>query len=379
MISESINRCQSYIYQQSERLVNQKNWKWKLSMILVLVVYFFAFPSYELISKEYSFHWSAISAQINHPFTDTHYEATSHQSKLTFRLTVPLIARVLHLGIVGLLILQGILGFFTFYFSLNILDRLLKDKIVVVLLGFSLAFIYAGKSGFIDLMACFDGVAIFFLVSSIHFKSPVIIFLSVFLASFTDERALIASSLVFLFWVYLSLIERKRRLSIQSLTIIFSWLAYFIVRYILTIKFGLSTYVGDVGTRVFLDQVNNFQIGIWTALEGIWILVFFSFITLWKRKQFFYGFMFLGAIAIVLIAALAVKDITRSMAYLLPAFFIVLLILKDEDTPSVFRKLALITTFFCFIYPPYSIGEVSFISLAYSMPLQILRYLANGS
>ncbi|MEG3882449.1 hypothetical protein QT972_34410, partial [Microcoleus sp. herbarium7] len=85
--------------------------------LLPVSVLLFAFPSYERLDTEFAESWRAVLEQGAHPFKITEYDPSSHQAKMTFRLTVPLAARFLHLDRTGLLLLQALCGIILFYLS----------------------------------------------------------------------------------------------------------------------------------------------------------------------------------------------------------------------------------------------------------------------
>lgn len=378
MIVAAIQGLQDNIFKKCESFTGKKNWIIFLTLSLPLIALFFSFPSYERLNTEFAHGWKAILEQANNPFTNNNYAADSHQAKLTFRLTMPLIAYVLHLGVMGILILQALTGTLMLYFSIKLFERITQDKVSSLLLALSLVFIGAGRNSFAEIRGIFDGLALFFLVCSMYFKNPLLVFSGVFLSAWTDERGLIASAMVFLFWIYSNDNRENKIISKQTIAILIAWIAYFISRYYLTVKFNLVTSSVDV-LYYFIEQTNNLPIGIWSALEGNWILVLLSLFILFKEKKYFFLSSYSIAISIMLFVAMSVFDIGRSMAYMMPAIFVSLQIVHQVESKKILQQIILVVTLVSFLYPAYVTAGDYFINWNYPLPLQILRHIfASG-
>ena len=63
------------------------------------------------------------------------------------------------------------------------------------------------------------------------------------------------------------------------------WAGYIASRLAITRVYGVSTDTGALGLKLALDQFNNFPAGVWTALEGGWLLVFAATVILLPRQQ----------------------------------------------------------------------------------------------
>lgn len=375
MIKDFIDSFENSIYKKVENFTTKKHWILFLTCSLPIVVLFFSFPSYDRLHLEFSHLWQAILDQIDNPFEQRYYDPFSHEAKIKFRLTVPLIAKFLNLNIIGVLVFQAIIGLLLFFFSIKFFVRITQDNISAFLLSLTLSMIWAGKTSFIDIRGMFDGIAIFFLIVAMYYKFPVVIYISVLLASWTDERGLVASSLVFLFWVYTKDFKFKHFINQQSVSVVFAWISYFVIRVLLIKNYGFTTETEGTGLSILREQINNLPIGLWSALEGMWVLIIFSIIIQYKQKKWLYTSLYFLSICIILIVGISVTDITRSMAYLFPASFIALIILKEVESTLMLRKISLSAAFFSFLYPTYDTTGDYFINWIYPLPLQILRML----
>jgi hypothetical protein len=378
MVSEFLTRFTVFTISKCESFVRIKRWKLILALLLPVTVMFLSFPCYERISKEYQVYWQALHEKNAAPFSGKEYTAESHEAKLTFRMTIPLIANLLGLKTLGILILQGLFGFLLFWVSAHLFEKITEDPVSALLLTLSLSFIWAGKCSFVELRGMFDGVALFFLVMSCYFRNPLLIFAGIFLASWTDERGLIASTLVFLFWWFTKGMSLKNIISLQTSAVIGAWIAYFLTRYWLIHVCHFKTVVGsNLGVSCFIRQMSNMPGGIWTALEGNWILVLIALAFLFKSKEYLPALMYALAILLLIVVAMAVIDITRSMAYIFPAMFIAVMIIQKKSTESVhsFRKIMLLATTISFIYPAYYFDGPFQALWTYPFPLYILRLM----
>ncbi len=378
MLEHALVKIYNSIIVKCETFTNKKNWILITTVLLPLIVFFFAFPSYEGLQGEFVSSWNAVLNQVQDPFVHHVYDSNSHNSKLLFRITMPLIAHVLHLNVIGILVVQAIFGTLLFYFAIRLFERITRDKVTALLLTLSLTFTYAGRVSFTEIRGMFDGLALFFLVTSMYFKNPVLIFISVFLASWTDERALIASSLVFLYWMYSNNFSGNRFFYTQTLAVLAGWIAYFGTRYILILFFDFETNAGGVGLSLLINQVNNTPMAVWSALEGNWLLVIAALYIALKTRKYTFSFLYAGGIVLLLLVSLSVLDLTRSMAYVLPSMFLAIALIKETETLSIMRKLAVTAAVISFIYPAYYTADVYYIGWTYPLPLQLLRYATAG-
>src|SRR5262249_17479499 len=153
----------------------------------------------------------------------------------------------------------------------------------------------------------------------------------VFLGAWTDERALFASSLVYLYHVYLRQREgadwRASYFGATPIAVIVVGIAYIVLRFAMAQHYQLAPPSG--GLMLVISDASNLPIGCWTALEGGWLLVVPALLILAQTRQFAFLTLYGSAISIVLICAMSVVDITRSMAYAVPAIFIAIAVLKD--------------------------------------------------
>lgn len=357
-----------------DAITKGKYWLWKSAFALSAIALFFAFPSYGDILPET---WQPLFAQAIHPFSGGQYGDGSHEGKLAFRLVVPLMVHFTHAGIKGVLFMLGIIGILNFYMVVRLAGNILGNRRHAFITGLCTAFIYFGKCSFTELRGTmYDGIAIFFLLCALNARQYILTGLCILLAAWCDERALIASALVWLFY-YVQYDHKSfvaRLFTGSSISIYVAWAAYFFIRYVLAHQYGLRTATGGVGISVLLDQINNIPIGIWSALEGLWIPVLFSVVLMYRNKKRIEMLAFIVICAIILLAGVSVVDITRSVVYVLPAIFVALFII-NRYKPGLTGKLLVYAVILCFAYPAYYTGGKSSIWWNYPLPLQLLRFI----
>lgn len=226
-----------------------------LTLLCIAVCFCFSFPRIDYIanalgvelskahqeaSKPYFWgHWDSVMEKVENPFAPPSADPASHEGKLAFRLTVPLFAHYLGLTPGGIILSQMALGWCFFALLLHRGSNFFRDRQATVLLALGLATLYVGYSGPASFTGRFDSVAYFFVLAALLFRSPLLIFFSLQLALWTDERALISAMFVCLWWV----VQQRQRVpktfvellpsNAAGLSVVASVLTYGIVRIIL--------------------------------------------------------------------------------------------------------------------------------------------------
>ena len=308
-----------------QRFLAGDRWQWKATLWLVVLSLFFQFPAYNylwahLTGTEINPFWVHIQEQRHHLLTWTEQPAGSHLEKTTFRLTVPFIAWLLHLDTGALYILQFIMGVVLILLTLRFCVRENGDRVSAFLFTAGLVFTYAGSAAFFDIWGQRDPFGYFFLVIALFSRNPVVVLLSTLLAGFADERALIASSLVLLHHALNKPASAANDRSSSflprtALSVAGAWLAYGGIRFALMHYCGFRTGTGEIGLGMFFRNLDQLLWGLWSGLEGQWIILLVFLVFLWRTKNRSWSLLFLGALGAVAAAALLVDDTTRSMAY----------------------------------------------------------------
>ena len=202
MILQYIDKISESIISFFERFTSSGNWKIKITFISVILSLFFAFPSYDVYLKgEFARHWQGILIQIDNPLAQHDYTPLEHSACLAFRLTPAVIAYLLRLNEFGCLIFQFVALVLMFYGVVLLAEKITKDRVASSFVSLAFAFIFAGNVLVSDLRGIFDVVAYCLMVLAMGSEKKFLIFLFTLLACYTDERAVVASGLIFLWFV----------------------------------------------------------------------------------------------------------------------------------------------------------------------------------
>lgn len=361
-----------------DRETRSKDWILKISLMATLLSLFSAFPSYDVfLSGEFDKHWGWALAKIEEPFRQHSVDPLSYFTSWSFRLTVPVLAHVLNFGVRGCLFLQLLALFFLFYGAVKLAEKVTGDRVCAAFLGLGLALTFCGNALVSDLRGRFDIVAYCLMVWAMAASYSWQTFVCIFLAGFTDERALIASPLIYLWFVLrvgdFSRFDWRSLLPTDGRTwaIPFAWGTYFLARLALIRFQGFKpVFVGNF----FVEQLNNLPFGIWTGLEGLWLMVAGALAIAATRRRWLFLSVYGAAMAIVVYVAGSVQDITRSMAYLFPALFVGLEVVKRYEARDTLRRLVVISAVIC-LFPTYYASDKGGLTCFFPFPLQLVRII----
>ena len=349
MVLTLLNDTMEWVNRRFEtRFFHSNYWLVYIVFIAVCLSFFFSFPRMEWKSIEDG-HWNTIVQQAEGKFMDPsifeNLDIRTHEAKRYYRITLPLLARILHLNILGMLIVQFILTTLNYYLLASFVYKLTSNKRVTTYLLFASALAFSFRLGYNELGGHFDILPLLLFSVSMSFKRPVFVFLSVFFACWSDERAIITSLIPLLYWYQ---VDEKFN-SKQVLSVIAGVVAYSTLRIIVQMVTGYETPVrgGAVGPECMIYTVPIFIPNLIRSLEGFWILVI---VYLYYLKEQNKKLLLTGALVVILltlIGSLMVFDISRSMAYLIPIVYLCLYKVKDVLS----EKFAFIILICCFVYP----------------------------
>lgn len=359
MLRSSLLHISRICYQYLEAFTRLDYWRVYAVGLGFLLAITFAFPHYDVFLPGNAPHpnWEYVETQIQAPLSAGDYSPESHAAKRAFRLLVPVVGYLT--GIHSppfFILLQHLFGLLFFYLALRLAERITQDKVAALLLLAGIVGIYLGKSFFWDIGGWFDGIAFFFLLLAMYSRSYWVLFLSLTLAFWTDERAILASTLVYLWWKFS--LQDDLPLSLKNLLlpnprnliIIATWACYLGLRTLLTQQYGLSVPMGEEGAIGF-QRWELFLPALLTAFEGLWLLLLPLGISLWNRSSVWLALALLLATGIVMIPALMVADITRSLTYAFPLIFIGLQGLQRTANTLEIRNFLLILAACCLLFP----------------------------
>jgi hypothetical protein len=312
-------------------VTESKNWIAWSTVLSIGMLFFFNTPKINYLYA-YSTHqvdhppFKRIEEQIRSPLTARQYPPASHEAKMALRLTVPLIAKVLHLiPVWKLYVLQVILGVIGIVLHLKLLYEITNDRLVSLLATIAFTTSYTGASAFIDVYGLYDSFVYVAFLAIMYYRKYWLTFLLLFLSFFTDERAIFASFLVMV-WVYLTV--EKKRFPIFSAVYLSSLILYVIARFYLQNAYGLSTANnGTMGVFAMVQNFNNIGLGVFGSFEASWIILILACVAIWMEKRIWFLLFYLGGLGMVILIALNVWDVTRSIGYGYPAIIIAVYLL----------------------------------------------------
>ncbi len=124
-----------------------------------------------------------------------------HQANMRFRPILPSLWMLFHSAI-AIYCLQILLGVGQLYMTIRIIYRITQDRLQAFYFTLGFAGLYSGAAFYLDFYGFGDALAYAFMTAALFFRRPFLICLSVLLASFVDERALLNSSFIILFhWI----------------------------------------------------------------------------------------------------------------------------------------------------------------------------------
>ncbi|MBA4850989.1 hypothetical protein [Emticicia sp. BO119] len=360
-------------YQRFESKINlfleASNWRWRVvvvSGILMLLSFFnntmpfddFRLFYEEAIVKKDEFFLYKVTRDRAQNLTEHRVYLEGASNNRVFRLTLPVIIKVLHIRHVSLFVygLQLMLGVLLYFMLTSFLFELLNDKMATLLAMISLACIYFGSSFFIENCGYGDFYTFFFLFLGMYFRNPLVIFVSVFLATWCDERAAVASGLVFLWWWIAPTIKYNRKITFipswQMIAIVFGVIAYAAIRLYLMKYVGMSaTYKEGEFMQMIQDSWRSFGFKFTWVLEGFWLIMLLAFGILYSTKDYLKLTAIAGGTLTMLFLGMTTYDSTRSGSYVFPMIFLGIMVVRARLTDRQLRIVLAIVALICFLHP----------------------------
>jgi hypothetical protein len=333
----------------AQRLVAGPRWKVRVVFLVLAFSLLRAFPNYHFLNEaENQRTWQDAALKVHDPAADMAraFPPASHEAKLTFRLTVPLLAHALHLGRNAMLSLFAVSGLLLLYLTLDLAYRVTQNRIVAMAVCAAVACVWPGMLAFHQLLGGFyDAVALCLILAAMWAPAPLAA-AALFVAAWTDERALLTALLLLVY-------AAARREPTRAIAVAAAGLAYAGTRFAFASAYGIPTSWDGMGAAVFARQFNMAPLGIWTGLGGCWVLVAAAFWVLLARRRYLPALTFALALSAVMVAALVVEDVTRSMSYTLPAVMVALCALAESEPPLMLERLAAAAALLSAVVPTY--------------------------
>lgn len=334
--------------------ITGKFWLFKVAAFSILLSVVFGsleLPTTENLTRDpeaFEFH----SKKIEHPFQQQTFPAVSHFSKRSFRITVSLLAHILHLSHADLVYIEFGAGFLIFFMMAKWFSEKIKSAEAGALAAFALAFCMFGKFAFIDSRLLMDGYSFCFILAAMVFPNPIIILISSFALAFNDERGALCTLSISMFW-YISIkypsitFKNLFKIPIQALMPLVALVLYLVLRFYLSRSFGLSISGGKegaVGLSVFGQIIQSLPIGLYSGIEFFFVFLVVCLFYLAVSGEWLACAIWILGWFPILISSVLVFDISKSSCYVIPGLFAaVIIVQKSIPNFNWKRNLAYIT------------------------------------
>ena len=364
-----------------ERLDRVLSGRWWLAIVVGLALaisLFFAFPSYS------GYHpsgedWEAIQRIGERPFDQDGLDPTDRAYNFTFRVAVPLLGGRLGLTPAGYLALQALGGIGLFAAAAILVERVTGSRRLAALASITTGLMWAGACAFIEIRGNFDAVAIALLVAAMATRKVPLVALCTFLAAWTDERALPIIAFVALFHHVVESRDIRWFTALKEprvLAAVAGAVLHVATRLVVTVVYDIEQ-PSNLGLSYVKDQISILPVGAWTGLEGMWLFVAVAGFVLWRIRERLLALAYLGLVGVFLIGTIAVVDVTRSAAYLLPAGFVGVAVMARFCTRNLLRHTTYASFALTAAWPMYYAGGAYTLYWAYPLVLVIVRRLAG--
>lgn len=375
-----------------EAQLSGKNWLWKLTFFAIALSLFLAFPPYSLLVDHLRGNGVSLDAwvfirnqaiDLFHP-KDMAYDI--RRENMIFRWTLPALSFLTGHNVLLILILQGILGILFVYKIGAYVFSICSDKIVTALFVVALANIFVVVWAFADVHGYGDEFAFFFLLLALLSKNPLVIFLSLQVAFFTDERAVIAGGYLLLWWMGTKAYETndfslsglvKRLFTQESLVVWVAWAIYFAIReYVQLTYFPRHSY-STIGTPVLLANAHRNGLGssMWGAFEGTWLILLAGMLALVLTKRYWLVAALAVGFAVLTATGVYVHDIDRALSYGFPFLLLALYVLFQTSSGQSVRLLLFFTAIICVSHPQVFYMGYNKILWLEPLPMKVLMLI----
>ncbi len=370
-----------------EKKTDGRYWLWKLVLFCAILSWCLAVPPYTVSASSDA--WAFIkvqSADLLHP---TDFEVYIRRENMVMRWILPMVY-FLTRSVVLILIIQALLGIVFLYLFSREVFRQTNDKVLTTFFALGLSNIFVFSWFFVDTAGYGDGYAYFFLMLALLIRNPLVLFICLQAAFFTDERALVASGYLILWWLTYFIMNKSKDEDTTSLSIVIrgvflprTWVAlaalatYFIFRnYIMSTYFPGHDYT-TMGTPVLFADMHRWGLGssLWTSFEGMWLLLGVAGYALYVTGRGWHFLALLAGFIVLIITGIFVHDVDRAFGYGFPFLLSSSLILSRLIPPDEYRKIAFITALFCIISPLCYTQGYNKVIWAEPLPLKALMYV----
>jgi hypothetical protein len=268
----------------------------------------------------------------------------------------------------------------------KIVYRITANKLSTLYFTLATTHIYFGIAAFWELGGFGDSIAYSMIIIAMFYRNPFIIFSAISIAAWTDERGFIAGGYILLWWIWRNTFEKQKAikeayteiLTTQTMSIVSCWFCYIALRLWLTQTFHLTLDTRQIGAFMLSpDESSSIGLGLWASLEGFWLLIAITIITLianWNRTKLSL-FAYMGLLLFLIITSCMVSDINRSISYGFPVVLCSLILLQNFLSKRELHYILAGIATICVAHPLLMTFGSNKVTWAYPLPFQVIIFL----
>jgi hypothetical protein len=348
----SLDRFMSFVAALASKYLTGPCSHSKIAAAAVLLSLLTTFPVYRGMGGGFksvtsqAFSWkvlhplSPIPADFKDPslYKGTLAGQASHADKMELRVTLPILGRLSRTGVWTVAVWNPIAGFGTFYLLAFLASEALMDSVGAALFVLGLGPTFFGNWFFNDFIIG-DGVAFFFMLLSVTWRSPLLSALSFLAAAFCDERCVTAAPLLLCYVAIRfrepdQLAQRKRSFAALASAI----LVWALLRWWLIHALGNSAGTSGMMSKEILryQLMENLPGPFLAVFKSSWMLAAFALFSLAASHRGRIAVVLSASLGLAILPAFLIWDFERSVAYTFVSLLISLYSLRGA--PALSRK-----------------------------------------
>ena len=372
-LSNFISRFNQYI----QHLTSSNLGTFTLSLFIYLIFSSIYFPEsvFKKLNKSFSqneiFIQDFVNHKIDHPLEATkNKDEGDHFMKRELRISPYLVGKIFHLNALKLFYLQSLSLIAFIWIFFNTVKKLMhNDASIAFWSVLAMLFTYVGHSFNYDTLF-YDSFAYLGLMLSIYFYDKKVSVLFLVFSFFVDERAVIPSLVMPIYFILnkyefskiaTSISEVFRLLILNNKSFYFvsvSISVYVIIRTILYVQFDLKTPVGSnsgVSIGFALRHGMNMIYAIYYAQKIFLIFPILAICTLTVKKHYCLAISLFLIFTACLVVSTSVDDVTRSMSFSFILIFITFKLAAEFNEISPLRHILYLMFIIHLITPTYTL------------------------
>ena len=385
MFFEIYDKAYSTIVHWIDRFTATKYWQWKYVAFLTAYILITSCPNYYLLgggrkdSQKTAYILRLMDWMAAHPFQNlpAHYLDSeelgrgmkSHFAKRPVRAAVPLFCGWLGLSAEHYIWIQHLFGSLFLWMLIRWLALYMNARIAMMS-AFMMANLFLVKWFFYDFFY-YDSTAFLLMFVAIFFRSPLLIIGCMVVAGFVDERSLMGSGGILLWWLWR---ESEGKFRLSSLVDFKKYKATWatVVGALLFISFRvavsyftmLSSDISLIGKYSILQNMNTWPIALFMTFEGAWVVILMAIAALFYRRDWPFTVVFITTLLVVLGGGMIVIDLTRSFSYGFLLILFGLVYLYSPRSAVQMERVLLPLAVMCMLVPTYYVygPEMSWLS-----------------